>query len=362
MNSTTLPGSNKVIKSWLNQPAISIILPFEPKMNAKSATAEQLKRALEKVQQEVTTNQSEDISILVMQKLKHLVSTLNYSTYKKSIAIYVSPVFEKVLYFDIPVESKVIISECFDIRDLIKAKKQTRQYLILVLSDSYSSIYRGVDIKLTKIKSNIPYCNDLNTKLPLKQQVLFPGSCDPVEEKLRRMVEISDQGLNTILNAYQLPVFVVGPAKALSYFKASTSNENRILEYAHASSDLLSPTELANVIGPHIKDWKKVKMKYFRQQLDIALAENKLAGGIGNVWKMASEGKGRLLLLEHDYRYDAQLLESEDGLYTSKGRYHKYSHIRDTVDDIIERVLENGGDVEFVEKGLLDAVKNIALQ
>jgi hypothetical protein len=44
-----------------------------------------------------------------------------------------------------------------------------------------------------------------------------------------------------------------------------------------------------------------------------------------------------------------------------KGRYNPYSYIRDAVDDIIEKVLEYGGDVEFVDSGLLKQYDRIAL-
>ena len=36
-------------------------------------------------------------------------------------------------------------------------------------------------------------------------------------------------------------------------------------------------------------------------------------------------------------------------------------YIKDAVDDVIEKVLENGGDVEFVEEGLLNDYQQIAL-
>ena len=65
--------------------------------------------------------------------------------------------------------------------------------------------------------------------------------------------------------------------------------------------------------------------------------------------------------MESNYRYAAQLLENEDGLYTSKETYHEYSHVRDAVDDIIELVLENGGDVELTGTSLPQEFKHIAL-
>jgi hypothetical protein len=39
----------------------------------------------------------------------------------------------------------------------------------------------------------------------------------------------------------------------------------------------------------------------------------------------------------------------------------KYSHIHNAIDNIIETVLENGGDIESVENGSLDNYEHIVL-
>ena len=104
-----------------------------------------------------------------------------------------------------------------------------------------------------------------------------------------------------------------------------------------------------------------VEIKYLRQQLEVALVMKTLATGIGNVLKMSSRWTGSLLLVEKNYSEPTELLECEDGLYTLKEPYSKYSHLHNAVDCIIENVLNNGGDVQFVEKGFLKSVKEITL-
>ncbi|QEC69190.1 hypothetical protein FRZ67_18425 [Panacibacter ginsenosidivorans] len=59
--------------------------------------------------------------------------------------------------------------------------------------------------------------------------------------------------------------------------------------------------------------------------------------------------------------YAAQYGSDEDVIYKASEPYNKFSHIKDAVDDVIEKVLETGGDVEFVDKDVLDAYKHIAL-
>src|SRR5690349_15593356 len=98
MKPTSFSQVSDVIESIHYRPCISIIMPFEPKMSAKSEISYRLKVAADFVRKEVNENYPDDLARLVIQKLNNIIRNLNFSTFKKSVAIYVSPVFEKVLY------------------------------------------------------------------------------------------------------------------------------------------------------------------------------------------------------------------------------------------------------------------------
>ena len=71
--------------------------------------------------------------------------------------------------------------------------------------------------------------------------------------------------------------------------------------------------------------------------------------------------KGRLLIVEKNYVYAALHGNHEDIIYKAGEPNNEFSYIRDAVDEIIEKVLENGGDVEFVDKDILKDYRQIAL-
>ena len=101
MNPIVTPEIREVMEAVLYRPAISIIMPFEPKMSLKTELNHSLKTVSDKVERELLENYPDEIVMLVMQKLRAIINNLNFNTYKKSLAIYVSPVFEKVLYLDL---------------------------------------------------------------------------------------------------------------------------------------------------------------------------------------------------------------------------------------------------------------------
>ncbi len=361
MNKDITPEILEVMEALHYRPAVSVIMPFEPKMLLKAALVHSLKTAADKVERELKDNYNSELSSLVMRKLRKILGELNFSTHKRSIAIYVSPVFEKILYLDIPVEEKIIVDESFEIRDLVYSKKQLHKYLVLQLSGKESRMYLGNSDNFVRIISNTPeaaaaYMNDAPERVA--------NFSDPEERKeilLEKFLRHIDNTLDIILHAYQLPLFVLGTAKTLGHFKKLTKHEPAVVEYIHGSHEEATPEELKAILQPHIADWKMVRQKDLLNQLDEAAGNNKLAAGMREVWKEAVSRKGKLLLVEKNYMYAAQHGSSEEIIYKAIAPCSSFSCIKDAVDDVIEKVLENGGDVEFVEKDLLKKYHHIAL-
>lgn len=342
-------------------PAVSIIMPFEPKMSLKADLIRSLKIACDKVERELVDNYPKDISILMMQKLNAITKEVNFHTFKNSIAIYVSPVFEKILYLDIKVEEKIIVDESFEIRDLVYCKKQVRKYLLLQLNSKEIRIYLGNSNELVRIVSNSApsiqaYMNDVREKIP--------NITDPATRKeimLDKFLHQVDNSLDIVLNAWHLPVFVMGTEKILSHFKNITRHSSAVIEYLPGNYEASTMGELNEMLGPFISDWKNVHRKDLLNQLEEAAGKKKLATGMRDVWREATAFKGRLLVVEKNYMYAAKQGSAEEIIYKAVEPYNKFSYIKDAVDDVIEKVLENGGDVEFVEEGVLLDYHHIAL-
>ena len=67
------------------------------------------------------------------------------------------------------------------------------------------------------------------------------------------------------------------------------------------------------------------------------------------------------MLIEKDYRASAEYGSNRGEINPLQEPYNKFSYIRDVVDDLIEKVLEDGGDIEFVDNGMLKEYDRVAL-
>ncbi len=359
MNKSISPEIKELMEVVHYRPAISIILPFEPKMGLKEELTYSLKIAAAKAEQQLMENYPDDIISLVMQKIRNCIKNLNFNTHKKSIAIYVSPVFEKVLYLDMAVEEKIIVDESFEIRDLVYSKKQLHKYLVLMLSAKQISLYLGNSETFANIISTTSVHSVINE---VSERVAnFSDMSERKEIIMNKFLLSIDNTLNIILNAYRLPLFVLGTERILGHFKSLTKHGTAVIEYIQGNYEDATPQELKDIIAPHITDWKAIIQRDLLNKLEEAADKKKLAVGIKNVWREAMHNKGRLLAVEKNYMYAAAHGRSDDSIDEITPPYNKFSYIKDAVDDIIEKVLENGGDVEFTDEDILKDYQHIAL-
>src|SRR6185437_3491325 len=230
MKQNLLSHAPKVGETDYNLPSLSIILPFEPKMQSKSELTSSLQSVVEKVEKKIFDNFYIDMALLVIQKLKYIIKNLDFSTHKKSIAIYVSPVFEKVLYLNVEVDERIVLDKSFHIQDLIKNKKELHQYLLLQLTEKECRIYVNESGEMQKIffsrlENFLEYADPLYHRLKIKD-------CDRecvninIEKFLRRI----DNSLDYIMDSYHLPLFVIGNEEVLNHFNNVTNHAILIIE------------------------------------------------------------------------------------------------------------------------------------
>lgn len=358
MDIKLVEAENNLIVAVHNMPAVSIILPFEPKMSLKSELNYSLKIAMEKVEKELMENYPGEKAIPVIQKLHELLQNLNYNTHKKSIAIFASPYIEKTFYLDLAVEEKIVIDESFEIRDLVYCKKQNIKYLILLLSANKSKMFLGNSSSFMLIKSNVSFSS--NRDVP-ERVANFSDPDNLKEVQLKKFLHDMDEGLSIVLKAYPLPVFILGPEKVLGYFEKISKNVKSIVGLHHGNYDEASEPEMIKVLEPDINNWRKVKEDDLMHQVEKAIDAKKVVFGIKDVWDTATHKNGKLLIVEKDFIYPARQGKNPATIYKEDPSLNKAFYIKDAVDDVMEKILDNGGDVEFVDNDVLKEYGRIVL-
>lgn len=345
LSTITLQRELPVLKAVKSQPCISVIMPFNPKMIAKQELAALLNNAYNQVQEELYKRYTAKTAGDLLNKLQQAINNLDYTTHKKSIALYVSTAVQQVYYLDIDVHEKVIVDTSFEIRDIVRNKKEQQEFLLLSISGKHEKIYVGNQENLRKIVSN----NIEQVQRGLPEAIANFTDANTVEEiKLKKFLQYIDNGLPLIFKGYSFPLFVAGTEKTLGYFKQITKHHPHIAGFIQGSFDDATETELRKLLELQLKNWKLVKGKYLRTQIKMAQNNLQLAAGIHDVWMQASRRHKQLLIVEKDFYCPAFVTANGETIFRNNNKQNEVI-ANDAVDDIMEKVLQHGGDVEFVD-------------
>jgi hypothetical protein len=361
MNLTLNPDIRQVTEALHYRPALSITLPIKPHISLKSEMAHTLKIVVDKAERELQQNYPTGQCELIMRKLKELVENMEIPTNKKGLIIYVSPVFEKVLYLDIPVEEKLIVDESFEIRDLVYNAKQAVKFILLVLSGRESRIFLGNSSALTPLLCDIPMSIDGFLADTPERVGNFSDMVEHKQLATEKFLRHIDDEMDNVLNEHPIPVLLLGTKRILGHFKKISKHLDHIMDYVGGNYENATITELKDLTLPCIEAWQAGHQKEVMARVDDAENQFRLAVGIREVWRDACNGKGKLLIVEKNYRFAAQHGAEPDIIDALSEPYNQFSYIRDAVDDVIEKVLESGGDVEFMGDGALSKFDHILL-
>ncbi|MEO8413220.1 MAG: hypothetical protein ABI472_06150 [Ginsengibacter sp.] len=344
-----IPSHHGELETIPVYPSISIIMPFEPKMTSKRELSVSVNNAMVRAEQELLENFQIDLAMLVIEKLKIVVRDLEYSTHKKSIGIFVSPVFEKILYLEMEVKERIIVDNFFTIRDLIKSKKEIRNHLLLVLNEKESKIYFCNNETVLQVFS---HRSEFSLHGDTQQNNMDTGF---VDKYLRQI----DRVLDNVLPSFKVPLFVAGDEKITGQFKNITKHASFIVQYISYDCGNISLHELKLLMGRLLNS--KVRQENLRQQLTNASVAAQMVSGIEDVFRKVARHQGRLLLVEKNYHYPSRGGGNKELIDNAIHPYSQLSYIKDEVDDIIEKVLDANGEVEFVDKDGLNDYDHIAL-
>jgi hypothetical protein len=265
-----------------------------------------------------------------------------------------------VLYPDFDVESIAIVDDSFRIRQILDHKKQQKRFLLLLLSEKHSSIYLGEEDSLSVIVSS-----PLNQVYACTNEAPacvanFSDIADRSRITINTFLRHTDNGLGIITEAYRLPVLVLGPQHLLGHFKQITRRKAAIVEYVAGNCDEASVAELEKMIGPHINNWDRVRQKELLQKMEVATDKKRLVSGFQQIWKASVNSRGKLLIIEKSYF--SAMGNNEALRKISNLQWHnQYSYTHDALDDIIEKIIQDGGDVQFVDDGILQDYDGIVL-
>ena len=296
----------------------------------------------------------------VVQNLTKLVDKVDWEHALDGLALFASRGVAKAVHLPFRVKARVVIDATFATRDLVYTLNRSPRYRVLVLTEKPTRLFDATTNVLTEETGKKPFPMVHKgpggaSKLPGGQGINRSAVRDESHREFFRKV---DDALAVLQKADPLPVVVVGVDRYLAFYQEITKDPDAIVGYVSGSYDDPKPAALGKLVWPVFKAGATLRRTRALVRLKEAVSVNRHASGIIQVWRGAFEKRIQTLLVETDFEYPADLSPDGDRLlpYTGKGA----SALDDAVDEVIEKVLADGGEVFFYDPGVLDLHQQIA--
>ncbi len=117
--------------------------------------------------------------------------------------------------------------------------------------------------------------------------------------------------------------------------------------------------ELVPEVWPIVREVRDRQRADALAAIDAAMGESKVVSTLEEVWRLAQDGRGKLLLVEKGYHVSA-VVDEKGGLQVV-AKPGGTEVMDDAVDEIIEAVLAKGGEVMIVDDNALADHNHIVL-
>ncbi len=295
----------------------------------------------------------------LVKNLNRLVDRVDWEHSLEGLALFASRDVASAVQLPFRPRARVVIDATFATRDLVYSLNRSPRYHVLVLTEKPTRLFEATTHVLTEYAAKpFPMVHKGPggaSRLPGGQGINRSAVRDESHRQFFRQV---DDALSAIQKEDHLPVVVVGVDRYLAFYQEVTKDPDAIVGVVAGSHDNPSPTALGKLVWPIFKAGSTLRRTRALARLGQAVSVNRHASGIDQVWRAVFEKRCQTLLVETGFEHPADVAPQGDRLlpYSGIGA----SALDDTVDEVIERVIADGGEVFFYEPGVLDLHQRIA--
>jgi hypothetical protein len=276
-----------------------------------------------------------------------------------AVGVFVSPTTATWCSITEPVADRVVVDTTFATRDLVHAQLRSTRTWILHLNERATRLYDGRGRRYVEHRGTglpvLPTGDDRPNRRGHRDRV----SSRRAEREMARFVRSIDDAFGPVLSAHPRPLLVVGPERRVAAFAAGSRHRAAIDGTIQWGGRHLSTAELEKLTAPLVDDVIAEQTKRAFAELGVAAGTDRLASGLADGWRAAWQHRVHLLVVEHGYA-QAVTLDALTGRFEPVDDRDEPGVVDDLVDELIERVLAQGGRVAIVADGTLDAHQRVA--
>lgn len=347
----------KALQALTRVPALSILLPTHrtsPDNRQDPIVVKNLvKEACDRLSAEFSARDLEPL----LKNLDELVNAIDYTYTLDGLALFASHDFAQKFYLPFSVPKRVIIDQSFATRDLVYGLHRAQRYWVFLLSQNATRLLAGTGDTLEEV---------VDGSFPMQMEgpgatTALPDSADSayLDDRHRRFFQSVDRAFSAYAKDDTLPLILGGVIRQIAFFHEVSPYTAQVVGTISGNFDKATVAELVPEVWPIVARERDRQRADALDALEAAMGEGKVVSAIEEVWRLANQGRGKLLLVEKGYHVPA-VVDGKGGLQVAEAKGGT-EVMDDAVDEIIEAVLAKGGEVMLMEDDALPDHRHIAL-
>lgn len=357
------------LQAQRGNPSISITLPvYYASPTDLQQTEIRLKNQLKETEERLLKNHETREIAPLMNRLHALSDSVDVHRRAGGIAIFANPDFGRVMYLATPLEERVIIDDNFATREIVRALLSSPRYRVLSLTAESAQLYEGRRDRLHAVENaHFPMMRGIEGVQTELTSTYGVEVSELQKAEQRDFSERVEGALKEISDHDPLPLALVGVERTLASFDAAVGNTDEkfnVIARMHGNYEKVGIAEMEGKLWPLVQPNLNGARERAKARLEESVGVDKAAFGLEKTWEHANTGRIDTLLVERDYAQSARVIESDMPFGTLEPcddcDSKEPNVLADAVDEIIEIVMKNSGDVVFVDSNELVEPGHIA--
>ncbi|WP_201587537.1 AOC03_06830 family ribosome hibernation factor [Psychrobacter jeotgali] len=361
----------KSLRETKANPAVSIFVKTHREHPANDQDPIALKNQLKVAEERITNEYDKRTATTILESIHEKTKDLDHNYNLDTLAIFASTDDVKVVRMPIDTTERVVISDRFATRDLVRDMASAVHYYTVVLTRDMARLIEASNDRVIKEydQHDDAQNNMENIAFPIENNSLYTTgdagsdrSANKEDSYLNEFFNQVDKSVQELWGEHRLPLVVVGDARNISYYQAVCDRPDNII------ATVSNLTYLEDGSAQHIIDGVQEAVEGYRTSLhESALSEIEKARGtdmlrtdLQEVYRAAFQGAGETLYVRRGYMQPAKIDEKAQTLAFADDPAAD-GVTDDAIGEIIEHVMHNGGEVVFMPQEIMSEDQPIAL-